>query len=396
MKKPISLKDLSLENKKVLVRVDFNVPIDHGKITDNARIKAALPTLEYLLSKNCALILMSHLGRPKKGFSSDLSLKPVADELAHLLKKPVKMAPDCIGNEVSQMAKSLKTGEILLLENLRFHEEEENPELNSNFAKEIAALGDFYINDAFGAAHRAHASIVGIPQILKGKSAVGLLMEKEIAFLGSVLKNPKRPFLALIGGAKISSKFGVLKSLASQVDILAIGGGMAFTFFKAQGIPIGNSLVEDSCLDQAREIKDICKRREIPLLLPTDTVIAASLDDQNPKMISIKQGIPDGFMGLDIGKDTVHKFCEAITQAETILWNGPMGVFEKALFCQGTKQIATAFAKSSAITIAGGGETVAALSNLPEKERISHISTGGGSSLEYMEFGTLPGIDILS
>lgn len=389
MKKILSIKDLSLSGKKVLVRVDYNVPLtETGEVADNTRIKASLPTIEYLLSKNCSLVLMSHLGRPKQGFSKELSLKPVADELSRLLKRPVALAPDCIGKSVEKMAQE---NEILLLENLRFHEAEENPEKDPTFAKQLASLGDYYINDAFGSAHRAHASIVEVPRLFPGKSAPGFLMEKEIAFLGEALKNPERPFLALIGGAKISSKFGVLKALSSKVDILAIGGGMAFTFFKAQGISVGNSLVEDSFLEKAKEILNSCKG----LLLPEDIVIAKSMEETKTEIISIKDGIPDGWMGLDIGPVTVQLFSEAIAKAKTILWNGPMGVFEKPSFAKGTEAIAKSFQNASAITIAGGGETVSALSKIEGKEKISHISTGGGASLEYLEFGTLPGISIL-
>jgi 3-phosphoglycerate kinase len=395
MKKTLSLKDLSLDQKKVLVRVDFNVPLSSdGKITDNSRIKAALPTIEHLLSKGCKVILMSHLGRPKKG-SKELSLKPIAEELGKLLKIPVKMAPDCIGEQVKQMADQLKSGEVLLLENLRFHKAEEAPEKNPEFAKQLASLADYYIDDAFGCAHRAHASIVDVPKLFGKRAAPGFLLEKEIEFLGHALKHPKRPFLALIGGAKISSKIGVLKALAGHVDCLAIGGGMAFTFLKAQGLNIGKSLVEDSFIDQAKEIIEVCKKRNIPLLLPTDAVIAEKMEDKEPQVIPLIKGIPSEFMALDIGPATVKLFSEAILGAKTILWNGPMGVFENPLFAKGTEEIARIFAKAKAITIAGGGETVAALAKVPGKEQISHVSTGGGATLEYVELGSLPGIDVL-
>lgn len=383
MEKMHSLKDLSLEKARVLVRVDFNVPLSNGKIVDNSRIKAALPTIEYLLSKNCALILMSHLGK----VSEHLSLTPIREELSKLLHKPVKLAPDCVGDKTEEMVKELKPGEILLLENLRFHEAEVDPKLDSSFSKKLANYGDYYIADAFGCAHRAHASIVDVPRILFPKCAPGFLMEKEIAFLGDALKNPKRPFLVLIGGAKISSKFGVLKTLVEKADCLAVGGGMAFTFLKAKGIEIGDSLVEESFLDFAKTIIG----RSKSLLLPQDVVIT---NGSETKTISISEGIPKKYQGVDIGPETVKLFLDAIAKAKTILWNGPMGVFEKPEFAKGTQAIGEGFANSSAITIAGGGETAAALANLKDKDKICHISTGGGASLEFLEFGTLPGIDI--
>lgn len=372
----------NIDNKKVLLRVDFNVPMEKGQITDNSRIKAALPTIHHLLSKGCSIILMSHLGRPK-GVSPELSLKPVKDELERLLHRKVQFAPDCVGPEVKKMAEKLLPGEVLLLENLRFHAAEEKPEKDPAFAKELASLGEYYVDDAFGCAHRAHASIVEVPKLLPGKSAMGLLMKKEIDYLEKALRNPERPFLALIGGAKVSSKIGMLKALASKVDVLAIGGGMAYTFLKAQGYEVGNSLVEDDYLEQAKEILQL----GIPILLPVDFVI----DDGQ-----IATSIPKGKMGLDIGPETVRIFSQEIEKAKTILWNGPMGVFEKPAFAKGTMQIAEKFAKSSALTIAGGGETTAAILKTPWANQVSHISTGGGATLEYLEFGTLPGIEVLS
>lgn len=388
----INLKSLPLAHKKVLVRVDFNVPMDkEGKVLDTSRIAAALPTIEYLLSRQCCVILMSHLGRPKNGFEASLSLAPIAKELGRLLQKEVKMAPDCVGKEVEELANNLKEGEILLLENLRFHQAEEDPSKDTNFAKNLAKLADFYVDDAFGCAHRAHASIVDVPSLFPGSSACGFLMEKEINFLGKALQDPKRPFLALIGGAKISSKIGVLKALSQKVDIMAIGGGMAYTFLKAKGLPVGNSLVENDYLEEAKGIIEAFQNRNIPLLLPVDSVVAKDL---NQAENSIVESIPEGYMGLDIGPKTIKLFCEAISKAKTILWNGPMGVFEKKLFAAGTENVAKAFATSDAITIAGGGETVAAIQQTPWK-KVSHLSTGGGASLEYLEFGTLPGIEVL-
>ncbi len=381
-----SLKDLSLDSKKVLLRVDFNVPMENGKITDNNRILAALPTIQYLLSKGCAIIIMSHLGRPK-GVSNELSLKPIGEELERLIHHKILFATD--------YNVDLKPGEILLLENLRFHEAEEKPEKDPSFAKRLAALGDFYVNDAFGCAHRAHASIVEVPKLLPGRSAPGFLMEKEIAFLEKALRHPERPFLALIGGAKVSSKIGMLKALSDKVDVLAIGGGMAYTFLKAQGYAVGNSLVEPDYEAQAVEILDLYRSKNIPLLLSSDFVIADKIEDHvKTRIVSLKEGIPNGFMGLDIGPETVRIFSQEIKKAKTILWNGPMGVFEKALFAKGTEAIAEIFAKSSAMTIAGGGETAAAILKTPWADQVSHISTGGGATLEYLEFGSLPGIEV--
>lgn len=390
-----SMKDLSLDSKKVLLRVDFNVPMENGKITDNNRIKAAIPTIEYLLSRGCGIILMSHLGRPK-GFSKELSLKPIGVELCRLLNRTVKLAPDCIGAEVSEMAKHLKPGEILLLENLRFHEAEEKPEKDSSFAKQLAALGELYVNDAFGCAHRAHASITEVAKLHHKQSAPGFLMEKEIAFLEQALSHPKHPFLALIGGAKVSSKIGMLKALSSKVDVIAIGGGMAYTFLKAQGYSVGNSLVEEAYLNEAKDILALYKEKNIPLLLSCDFVIADKIEeDAKTHVVTLEEGIPEGFMGLDIGPETVRIFSQEIKKAKTILWNGPMGVFEKTPFAKGTEQIAENFAKADALTIAGGGETAAAILKTPFASQVSHISTGGGATLEYLEFGSLPGIEVL-
>lgn len=397
MKNIHTLKSLNLAHKKVLVRVDFNVPIDKsGNILDNSRIKAALPTLQYLLSCNCTVILMSHLGRPKKGFEAELSLAPVAKELSRLLGKEVQMAKDCIGEEVERQVKDLKEGDVLLLENLRFHGAEEEPSKDSNFAKQLAGLGDAYVDDAFGCAHRAHASIVNVPRLFPDNAAAGFLMEKEIDFLGKALDDPKRPFLALIGGAKISSKIGVLKALSEKVDMMAIGGGMAFTFLKVLGKKIGNSLFEPDFIEEAKAILDAFQKRNIPLLLPLDVIAAKEISDEAKTIVvTIEKGIPDGYMGLDIGPETIKRFSDAIAKSKTTLWNGPMGVFEKKPFSEGTKKIAEAFGKNDGVTIAGGGETVAAIQETPFKSQISHISTGGGASLEYLELGSLPGIDVL-
>lgn len=388
MRNILSIKDLLLEGKKVLVRLDLNVPLsEEGKITDNSRIVAALPTIKDLLSKNCAVIIMSHLGRPKKGDQARLSLKPIGEELSRLLGTPVKMAPDCIGEATEKMAAELKPKEILLLENLRLHAAEEDPTKEPSFGKKLSSLAEAYIDDAFGCAHRAHASIVDVPKWMHGNAAAGFLMEKEISFLGQTLQNPVRPFLAIIGGAKISSKFTVLKALSIKADQLAIGGAMAFTFFKAQGIPVGNSLVEDHFLEQAKEILT-----SKTLLLPKDMIIEREGEVQ---LVSMNHGIPPGWKGMDIGPETIANYTHAMGHAKTIFWNGPMGLFEKPEFAKGTEAIGKALTHSKGTTIVGGGETAAAMNHIEGKEKISHISTGGGASLEYIESGTLPGIEAL-
>lgn len=390
-----TLKELPLKYRKVLVRVDFNVPLDsEGKILDQSRIESALPTIQYLLDQGCSIVLMSHMGRPKGGKDPKLSLKVCAEALSKLLGRPVIMAPDCMGPAVEKMAQDLKPGEILMLENLRFYPAEENPELDPSFAKKLASLAEFYVDDAFGCAHRPHSSIVPVANYFRGKSAEGLLLEKERKALSQILLIPERPFAALLGGAKISSKIGVIHALLDKVDLLAIGGAMAFTFLKAKGMNVGASLVEDDLLDEARDILNICELKKIPLLLPVDAVIAKEARaDMATRTIEIKEGIPSDEKGLDIGPLTVASFAEALKKARTIFWNGPMGVFELKPFAQGTYAIAKVFAESGATTVAGGGETVAAILQTPYKDRVSHLSTGGGASLELIEFGTLPGIE---
>lgn len=389
-----SIKELPLQGSKVLVRVDFNVPMEGDKILDNSRISAAMPTIQYLLSQKCALILMSHLGRPK-GRDQKLSLKPVAEELSKLLGRPIKMANDSVGHSVEQAVEKLKEGEILLLENLRFYEAEEAPDKDPQFAKKLASLADFYVNDAFGCAHRAHASIVEVPRLLLNKSGTGFLLEREILFFKDALKNPKRPFLAILGGAKVSTKIKVLKSLIAIVDELAIAGGMAFTFLKALGKNVGDSLIEPDYIDMAKEIIKKAESAQIKLYLPSDFIIAKDLNDSNPTISSIDQGIPKGLSGFDIGPKTINSFIEAIKRSETILWNGPVGVFEKKAFSKGTEEICKALGRSDAITIVGGGETVAAVNEFLTEGHITHLSTGGGAALEFIENGTLPGIEIL-
>lgn len=394
----LSLKDLSLKGKKVLVRVDFNVPLDKkGEITDDTRIRASLPSIQYILEKGGSVILMSHLGRPKNKKTPEFSLAPCAKHLSQLLGKPVIMAKDCIGKEVKELVEELQPGQIILLENLRFHEGEENPDKDPQFAKELASLGDLYVNDAFGTAHREHASTAVIAKYFPDKAAAGFLIEKELSFLGKALLNPKRPFYALIGGAKISSKIGILKSLLGKADALLIGGGMAYTFFKAQGLPIGQSIHEDEFLQEAKEILAVAKSKNIKILLPVDQVIADKVaGDAATRIIASANGIPEGMQGVDIGPKTIELFARELGQAATILWNGPLGVFEIPAFATGTQEIAKVVAGLKATTIVGGGDSIAALQAAGLADKVSHVSTGGGATLEFIEYGTLPGIEALT
>lgn len=391
----LSLKDLDIKGKRVLMRVDFNVPLDkNGNITDDTRIVASLPSIKYVLDKGGSLILMSHLGRPKEKFSPEFSLTPCAKRLSEKLNRTVPLAPDCVGSEVERIAKQLKPGEILLLENLRFHRGEEKPQEDPQFVKQLAALGEVYVNDAFGTAHRSHASTAEIAHFFPGKAAAGFLMEQEIQFLGQTLVKPQRPFYAIIGGAKISTKMGVLKALLEKTDKVFIGGGMAYTFFKAEGREIGDSIHEDSRLPQ---VKEWLKFKNQKLFLPEDTVIANKMTaDADTRIVDNSQPIPNPFFGVDIGPKTIRKYSEMIQNAKTLFWNGPMGVFEVAPFATGTNAIAKTVAALNAITIVGGGESVAAVEAAGLSDRMTHISTGGGASLEYIEFGTLPGIEALS
>jgi phosphoglycerate kinase len=382
----MTLRDLSLAGKRVLMRVDFNVPMEKGKITDDSRIKAALPSIKYILDHGASLILMTHLGRPK-GVDKALSLAPCAKRLSELLGKPVPLAPDCVGPEVEKMAP--KPGGILLLENLRFHEGEEEPDKNPDFVKQLAKLGDCYVNDAFGTAHRAHASTAVIAKYFSGKSAMGLLVEKEIEQLSPLLHNPKRPFYAIMGGAKISGKMGIIRKLLDRVDGIFIGGAMSFTFMKAQGLPIGVSKAEDVAI-----VKGLPQEK---LHLPLDLVIAdAFSNDAKRKTVLWKEGIPDGWQGMDIGPQTINAWAKQLGTAATVFWNGPLGVFEMAHFASGTRMIAEALARSKAKTVVGGGDSVAAIEQMGLADKFSHLSTGGGASLEFLEFGHLPGIDALS
>lgn len=390
----LSIQDLPVKNKKVLIRVDFNVPLNKdGTISDDTRIKEALPTIQYVLKEGGSVILMSHLGRPKGKKTAEFSLAPCAKALSKLLHTPVQLATDSIGPDVEKMAKNLKPGEILLLENLRFHEAEEEPEKDPSFAKHLSTLGDIYVNDAFGTAHRAHSSTATIAKYFPNKAAAGFLMQKEISFLGSILTNPKRPFYAILGGAKVSTKMGVIKALLKKVDGLFLGGGMAYTFFKAQGISIGGSIHEDEFLDDAKKfLHDKDK-----LHLPVDVVIAdAFKEEAHSKTISIKEGIPSGWQGMDVGPLTLKEWEKKLQDAKTVFWNGPLGVFEFPKFAKGTDEMAKFLSKLSATTIVGGGDSVAAINKLRLASKFSHVSTGGGASLEFIENGHLPGIDALS
>lgn len=398
MTEKLSIQDLDLQNKKALIRVDFNVPLEKGVITDDSRIRASLPTIQYVLDHGGSAILMSHLGRPKGKPEPQLTLAPCAIRLGELLKRPVLMAPECHGPKVTKMAQQLKPGEVLLLENVRFHPGEEKPEEEPAFASGLAELGDLYINDAFGTAHRAHASTTTIAKFFPGKAAAGLLIAKEIAYLGATLLNPKRPFYAILGGAKISTKFKVIEALMQKADVLLIGGAMAFTFFKAENYAIGNSLCENEFIEVARELMDIDIQSRCRILLPVDLVVARQISPEaERRIVKIKDGIPEGFEGVDIGPETIQLYSAELRKAVTVFWNGPMGVFECPPFDQGTNSIAKILAQiGTATTIIGGGDSVAAVEKAGLAGRMSHMSTGGGAALEFIEFGHLPGIDALS
>jgi phosphoglycerate kinase len=392
-----SLKDLPLKGKKVLIRVDFNVPLDKGKITDDTRIVSSLPTIRYVIEQGGYPILMSHLGRPKGKSSPEFSLAPCARRLAELLGKPVIMAPDCIGENVQKQITRLSVGESVLLENLRFHPGEEKPKEDPGFAKQLAQLGEVYINDAFGTAHREHASTFTIVPQFKGNAAAGFLMEKEIRFLGDALTKPKRPFFAVIGGAKVSSKIGVIKALVKKIDVLLIGGAMAFTFLKAKGIEIGDSLFEPEFLDTAKAILDAYESAGVKLMLPIDHVIVKDPEQENLiRFVLNEEGIPKGYQGVDIGPETIEQFSQELQHAKTVFWNGPMGIFEKKSFSKGTRALAEAIAGLKATTIVGGGDSVSAIRSMNMVHQFTHISTGGGASMEYIEYGTLPGIEAIN
>lgn len=388
-----TLRGQNVSGKRVLVRVDFNVPMDEfGNIEDDTRIKASLPTVEYLLDAKAKVILMSHLGRPKGTRDPKLSLQPVAKRLSRYLNREVKMAPDCVGEEVKRMVENLKEGEVLLLENVRFHpgEEGKDPE----FAKELASYGDIYVSDAFGTCHRKHASVYLVPQFLK-PAVMGFLLEKEISYFERAMINPQRPVVAIIGGAKVSSKLGILKNLLRRVDKLFVGGAMAFTFIRAMGYQTGKSLVEEELLETAKDIMDVAKKLEVKLYLPVDFVIGTEVSDKTSTKVVPWQEIPDGWMGLDIGPVSVSLLREILSDAQTVVWNGPMGVFELDRFKDGTYQTAKMLAESPALTIAGGGDTDHAIHRAGVYNAIDFVSTGGGAFLELLEGKTLPCIEVL-
>lgn len=387
-----TVRDLDVAGKKVLVRVDFNVPLnDKGEITDDTRITASLPTIQYLLEQKAAVILMAHLGRPKGQVKPELSLAPVAKHLGKLLGKKILFAPDCVGEAAQAAASKLKPGHILLLENLRFHKEEEKNDME--FAEKLASLADLYVNDGFGVSHRAHASVEGVTHFLP--AAAGFLLEKEIQYVGQAVINPLHPFVAIIGGAKVSDKIGVISNLLDKVDTLLIGGGMANTFLAAQGYKMGKSLVEEDKLDLAKELLAKAKKNKVNMLLPTDLVMAAAFAPDAEHVTEKVKNLNQAYMALDIGAETSKAYAEALADAKMIVWNGPMGVFEMDAFCNGTEAVAKAVAKSRATSIVGGGDSVAAIEKLGLAKRITHISTGGGASLEYLEGKVLPGVAAL-
>lgn len=387
-----TVKDIDLKGKKVLVRCDFNVPMDENQnIRDNKRIVAALPTIQYLLDNDCAIILCSHLGRPKGEFKAEYSLKPVAKELEKLLEKEIIMAKDVIGEDAKAKAAALQKGQILLLENVRFHKEE--TENDKEFAKQLASMAEIYVSDAFGTTHRAHASTAGVAEFLP--AVAGFLIEKELKFLGNAIEAPERPFIAILGGAKVSDKIGVIDSLLEKVDTLIIGGGMAYTFFKAQGYEVGDSICELDKLDLARELMKKAEEKNVKFMLPIDTKIAkAEAPEGESKTVKYNE-IPSGWEGFDIGKETIKLFMEELKNAKTVFWNGPLGLFEVEQFAEGTNEIAKALAEIGCITIVGGGDSSAALKKAGVEDKMTHISTGGGASLEFLEGKNLPGIECL-
>ncbi len=387
-----TVKDIDLKGKKVFVRCDFNVPMDENQnITDNTRIVSALPTIKYLLEQNCKLILASHLGRPKGEVKPEFSLKPVAKELSRLLGKEVIMAKDVIGEDAMTKSANLKEGEILLLENVRFHREETDND--PEFAKKLASMAEVYVNDAFGSAHRAHASTTGIASYLP--AVAGFLIEKELKFLGNAVNNPERPFVAILGGAKVSDKIGVIDSLLEKVDTLMIGGGMAYTFFKAQGYEVGNSICEMDKLDLAKNAMEKAKQKGVKLMLPVDTKIGKEYKPDTESKVVKYTEIPADWEGFDIGPETIKMFSEELKTAKTVIWNGPLGLFEFEQFAVGTNSIAKVLSEIDATTIIGGGDSAAAVKKAGLEDKMTHISTGGGASLEFLEGKKLPGIECL-
>lgn len=390
-----TVEDINVKGKRVLVRCDFNVPLKDGVITDENRLKGALPTIKYLSENGAKVILCSHLGKPKGEAKPELSLAPVAKRLSELLDKEVKFAADntVVGENAKKAVNDMKDGDIVLLENTRYRKEETKNE--ENFSKELASLADIFVNDAFGTAHRAHCSTVGVTDFVD-EAVCGYLIQKELKFLGEAVENPKRPFVAILGGAKVSDKINVINNLLEKVDTLIIGGGMSYTFLKAQGYSIGNSLVEEDKIEYAKEMIEKAKEKGVKLLLPVDNVVADKFDVNAEAIVTDDQNIQDGYMGLDIGPKTAKLYSEEVKKANTVIWNGPMGVFEFEKFAQGTKEVAKAMADSNATTIIGGGDSAAAVNQLGFGDKMTHISTGGGASLEFLEGKELPGIAALN
>ncbi|HEX2867478.1 MAG TPA: phosphoglycerate kinase [Ignavibacteriales bacterium] len=393
----LSIDQVDLKGKKVLVRVDFNVPLDENlNITDDIRITSSLPTIKKIINEGGKVILMSHLGRPKGQPNPKYSLKPAAERLSELLGKEVVMAPDCVGEDVKKLVGSMKNGDVLLLENLRFHAEEEKN--NPEFAKQLSELGDVYINDAFGSAHRAHASTEGVTKYIS-VNAAGYLMQKELDYLGKAISEPERPYCAILGGAKISGKIDVIQNLFPKVDTLIIGGGMAYTFYKAMGYEIGKSLLEEEKVGLAKEILEKAKNSKVNFLLPVDVVVTSDFSNDSPSEVVSIENIPSDKMGMDIGPKTIELFKKEVLKSKTVIWNGPMGVFEFDNFAKGTNAIAEALVEATvkgATTIIGGGDSAAAIKKAGLEDKVSHVSTGGGASLEFLEGKTLPGVAALN
>jgi len=388
----LSIEQVDLGGRRVFLRADLNAPLDHGAVSDDTRLTAVLPTIRLALDRGAAVVLASHLGRPKGGPDPKYSLKPVAERLEALLERPVPLAPDCVGDEVEGLARALKPGQLLLLENLRFHPEEEAND--DAFARRLAGLADLYVNDAFAAAHRAHASIAAITRHLQ-PAAAGLLMRRELDALGKILEAPARPLVAVLGGAKVSDKIALVEHLLSKVDALVIGGGMAFTFLRALGHGVGKSLVEVDRIEMARSTLEAARRRGVQIVLPVDAVVAGGLDSPSGRAVSVRD-IPAEQMGLDLGPLSVERFATVLKSAKTIVWNGPMGVFEKPAFATGTVALARAVAESAAFSVIGGGDTVAAVNQAGVADRIGYISTAGGAFLEFLEGRALPGVEALT
>lgn len=393
MHNKLTIEDIDVAGKRIFCRVDFNVPIEQGRITDDTRIRAALPTISSLLELGAKLILASHLGRPKGKPDVTFSLQPVAEYLGQLLGQTVKMAPDCVGSETAKMAADLEDGEILLLENVRFHKGETDND--PAFAAQLADLADIYVNDAFGTAHRAHASTEGVAQLLT-PAVAGYLMQKELKYLGSALADPERPFVAILGGAKVSDKITVIENLLPKVDTILIGGGMAYTFLRAQGIEVGTSLVEEERIELAATLLEKAEEHGVDFLLPFDHAVAAQFSADSPVHLCNNDNFPVSMMGLDIGPQSIEAYTAKVSEAKTVIWNGPMGVFEFDAFSKGTFAVADALAESDCLSIIGGGDSVAAVNKAKLQEKMTHISTGGGASLEFLEGKQLPGVAALN